>query len=87
MPYKDEEKRRRFDREYKRKIRQKTALSSPSCQPRIMKGYVCLKLPTLRLPGVIFKGGLFMTDDPRIQAEIEADSAFGVHIFSWILEP
>jgi hypothetical protein len=87
MPYKDPERRRQFDREYKRNMRQKTALSSPSCQSQIRKAYLCIQVPHLRLPGAIFKGGLFVTDDPRIQAEIEADSAYGTHIFSWILEP
>lgn len=86
MPYKDEEKRRRFDRDYKRKIRQKKALSIPSCQAHIRKAYLCIQVPHFRLPGIIFKGGLFVTDDPTIQAVIEADSAYGVHIFSWILE-
>jgi hypothetical protein len=87
MPYKDPERRRRFDREYERKIRQKTDLSSPSCQHPVRKGYVCVQVPHFRLPGIVFKGGLFVTDDPRIQAVVEADSAYGVYIFSWILEP
>jgi hypothetical protein len=43
-------------------------------------------VPHFRLPGIIFKGGLFVTDAPGIQAVIEADSAYGVYIFSWILE-
>lgn len=87
MPYKDPERRRRFDREYKRKMRKKTPLSNPSCPPFMRKAYICLQAPNFRLPGAIFKNGLFVTDDPKLMAEIETDSAYGVHIFSWILEP
>ena len=51
------------------------------------KAYVCHRAPNLRLPGVVFKGGLFITDQPEEQARIEQDPLYGVDIFSWGLEP
>jgi hypothetical protein len=51
------------------------------------KAYICAKVPHLRLPGIVFKGGLFVTDQPEEQARIEQEQMYGKEIFSWVLEP
>ena len=86
MPYKDPEKRRIFQREYQRRRRAKAGLTNP-CRPITTKAYVCFKAPQLRLPGVAFKFGIFVTDQPNEQAMIEQDTLYGKEIFSWSLEP
>ena len=53
LPYKDPEERRRYDREYKRRLRAQQGLTQPS-QTRVRKAYICLKFPQLRLPGIVF---------------------------------
>jgi hypothetical protein len=85
LPYKDLEKRRSFQREYQRRRRAKEGLTNP-CRPLMRKAYVCLKYPQLRLPGIAFKFGIFVTDQPDLQSMIERDQMYGNYIFSWILE-
>ena len=73
MPYKDPEERRRYDREYKRRLRGQQGLSQPGQTP-VRKAYICLKFPQLRLlPGIVFLDGWLVTDDPEVQARIEQD--------------
>jgi hypothetical protein len=86
LPYKDSEKRRSFQREYQRRRRAKEGLTNP-CQPQMSKAYICLKFPHLRLPGIAFQGGLFVTDQPDEQALIEQDPMYGHGIFSWVVQP
>lgn len=85
MPYADLERRRRYHREYRRKQRAQQGLTNPS-ETRLRKAYICPKAPNLRLSGAVFKGGLFVTDDPRIQAVVEGDPAYGSYVFGWTLE-
>lgn len=86
MPYKDPEKRRIFQREYQRRRRAKAKLTN-HCGPVMSKAYICFKAPQLRLPGIAFKFGFYVTDQPDDQAMIERDPMYGKDIFSWILEP
>ncbi len=86
MPYKDAEKRRIYQRDYKRRQRAQAGLTNPG-RPGMRRAYVCYKLPSLRFPGIIFKSGLFVTDRPEEQARIEEDPMYGSEIFSWVLEP
>ena len=86
MPYKDLEKRRSFQREYQRRRRAKEGLTNP-CRPLMSKAYVCLKYPQLRLPGIAFKFGFFVTNQPDMQAMIERDPMYGNYIFSFIIQP
>jgi hypothetical protein len=87
VPYKDLEQRRRYDREYKRRLRAQQALTSPSQTP-VRKAYICLKFPNVRLlPGIVFLDGWFVTNNPQQQALIEQNLEYGKHIFSWRLEP
>jgi len=86
LPYKDPEKRRSFHREYQRRRRAKEGLTNP-CRPLMSKAYICLKIPHLRLPGIVFTGGLFVTDQPYEQAVIEQDPMYGNGIFSWVVQP
>jgi hypothetical protein len=85
LPYKDPEKRRIFQRDYQRRRRAKAGLTNP-CQTLTTKAYVCLKVPQLRLPGIAFKFGFFVTDQPDEQAMIEQDPLYGKDIFSWKLD-
>jgi hypothetical protein len=50
------------------------------------KAYLCPKVPNLRLPGIVFKNGFFVTDRPEEQDRIESDPLYGLDIFSWVLE-
>ena len=51
------------------------------------KVYICLKLPSYRLPGLIqFKNGLFVTDQLEEQERIESDLLYGEEIFSWMVD-
>jgi hypothetical protein len=87
VPYKDLEQRRRYDREYKRRLRAQQGLTRRSQTP-VRKAYICLKVPQLRLlPGIVFVDGWLVTDDLEVQGRIEQDPAYGRHIFSWRLEP
>jgi hypothetical protein len=102
MPYKDPEKRRTYQREYKRRQRAQEKLSNPNCQTlsnqakgcltqgQIVKRkvYICQKLPSYRLSGLIqFKNGLFVTDQLEEQKRIESDLLYGEEIFSWTVDP
>jgi hypothetical protein len=84
MPHKDPEKRRRYQREYKRRQRARERLYSLG-QPRGVKAYICWRVPSYRLPGITFKNCLFVTADPQEQARIEADALYGLDIFGWKL--
>ncbi len=54
VSYKDLEQRRRYDGEYKRRLRAQQGLTGRSQTP-VRKAYICLKVPHLRLPGMAFK--------------------------------
>jgi hypothetical protein len=86
LPYKDLEQRRRYDREYKRRLRARQRLARRSQTPG-RKAYICLKVPHLRLPGIAFQDGWLISDNPQEQARIEQHPEYGRHIFSWRLEP
>jgi len=100
MPYKDQEKRRTYQCEYKRRQRAMEKMSNPVCQTiadplkacqtlsQTMKRKACLcpKVPNLRLPGIVFKNGFFVTDRLEEQDRIESDPLYGLDIFSWVLE-
>ena len=86
MPYKDLEERRRYDREYKRRLRAQQGLTSLGQTP-VRKAYICLKVPPLRLPGMVFQDGWLISDNPEEQAIIEQHQSYGREIFSWRLEP
>ena len=101
MPYKDHEKSRSYQREYKRRQRAKARMSNPMCPTMLIpveasqtlsqtvkrKAYICAKVPHYRLPGIAFKNGIFVTDQSEEQGRIESDPLYGEEIFSWVLEP
>jgi len=87
LPYKDPEERRRYDREYKRRLRAQQGLTSRGQTP-VRKAYICPKFPQLRLlPGMAFQDGWLISDNPEEQDRIEQHPEYGRHIFSWRLEP
>jgi len=86
LPYKDPEERRSYDREYKRRLRGQKGLTNLGQTP-VRKAYLCLKFPDLPLPGMSFRDGWLITDNPEEQARIEQSSWYGSVIFSWRLEP
>jgi hypothetical protein len=101
MPYKDPDKRRTYQREYKRCQRSGKKMSNLRCQTLSTpaktcltssqtvkrKAYICPKVPHYRLPGIAFKNGIFVTDRSEEQERIESDPLYGEDIFSWVLEP
>lgn len=47
----------------------------------VVKGYVCNRYPQLRITKRIqFESGLFTTDDPELQALVEKNDLWGLHI-------
>jgi hypothetical protein len=101
MPYKDQKKRRTYQCEYKRRQRAMGKMSNPVCQTMSnplkscqtlsqtmkRKAYLCPKVPNLRLPGIVFKNGFFVTDRPEEQDRIESDPLYGEEVFSWLVDP
>lgn len=85
MPYKDPEARRIYERDYKRRRRMEKTAATPN-EPR-RKAYICPAFPHFRLPGIVFKNGFFVTADETVQAVIERHPAYGIQVFSWVLEP
>ena len=84
MPYKDPEKRREYQREYKR--RQRAGLSNPG-EP-VTKCYFSLDDPELNLGhGVEFGERYYFTADPEEQDFIESHEGYGEYILSWEVEP
>jgi len=100
MAYKDHEKSRSYQREYKQRQRAKARMSSQICPTMLIpveasqtlsqtvkrKAYICPKVPYYRLPGIVFKNGISVTDQSEEQARIESDPLYGEEIFSWVLE-
>ena len=86
MPYKDPEVRRRYDREYKQQLRNQRGLIKPGPTPW-RKAYICFNRPHLRLWGIAFADGWFITDDPEKQATIEENELYGKEIFRCRVEP
>ena len=86
MPYKDLEQRRRYDREYKRRRRAQSGLTETG-PTWGRKAYLCLRFPQLRLQGLAFRDGYFISDDPEKQAVVEQDQDYGKEIFGWWVEP
>jgi hypothetical protein len=102
MPYKNPEDRRAYQRKYKSRQRlhqklRKLGGQTPSIPKEAnkperktvrRKAYVCPKVPSHRFPGmIVFKNGIFVTDQPEEQMMIESDPLYGKEIFSWMLEP
>jgi len=83
MPYKDIERRRQFQREYKRKWRKAQEKINPL---RAFKIYLCLQLPNLRMPGASFRDSFLITGNREIQARVERHPGFGKFIFSLALD-
>ena len=59
----------------------------PTLVKPVRKAYICLQVLHLRLPGIAFQDGWFVTDKPKEQAHIEQNPLYGREIFSWPLEP
>jgi len=78
MPYADPEKRRDFQRRYKKKWRAKQAKIHPLLGFKI---YICPRFPFFRLARVCFDNGFLITSDVAVQAQVEAHHEFGKFIF------
>jgi hypothetical protein len=39
------------------------------------------------LPGIVFKNGFFVTDQPEEQYRIESDPLYGEKVFSYLVNP
>jgi hypothetical protein len=84
MPYADPEKRRQFHKQYKRRWRRAQEKIDPLRGVRI---YLCLRFPGLHIPGTTsFYNGFLITDDPQVQAQVEAHELFAKHIFPLALD-
>ena len=99
MPYKDQKKRRTYQCEYKRRQRAMEKMSNPVCQTMSnplkfcqtlsqtmkRKAYLCPKVPNLRLPGIVFKNGFFVTDRPEEQDRIQTRSMEKKFLVGWLI--
>jgi hypothetical protein len=86
MPYKDPDRRREYDRLYKRERRQEASRFAP--RPTEVRAYVCSRYPNLRLSGAVqFESGLLVTADPAVQDVIEQSQEFGQFVFRLALVP
>ena len=83
MPYKDPAVRRDFQRQYKRKWRAKQAKIHPLLGFKI---YVCPRFPFFWVGRTQFIGGFLVTDNPEVQAEVEAHHEFARFIFPLALD-
>lgn len=84
MPYADPEQRRKFQREYKRKWRKAQEKINPLRGVRI---YFCQRYPGLHISGAgTFFNSFLITDDPEVQAKVEAHDLFAKDIFSLALD-
>lgn len=83
MPYANPEKRRQFQREYKRKWRKTQEKINPL---RAFRVYICPRFPYLWVGRVQFNGGFLITDNPEVQAEVEAHHAFAQFVFPLALD-
>jgi hypothetical protein len=83
VPYADPERRRQFHKEYKRRWRKAQEKIDPL---RSVKIFVCTRFPTLHVAGTSFFNCFLITDDPKVQAEVEAHDLFGKAIFPLALD-
>lgn len=80
MPYKDPDRRKTYDRLYKRARRQAECRSN--VRPTEVRAYICHRHPNLRLPGGIsFHEGILVTADPVVQDFVEQSPEYGQVIF------
>ena len=85
MPYADPEKRRQFQREYKRRLRLRKA--QEKIHPLLgFKIYICPRFPFFRLGRSQFISGFLITDSAEVQAQVEAHREFAKFIFPLALD-
>jgi hypothetical protein len=83
VPYADPEKRRQFQRQYKRKRRKAQEKINPL---RGFRVYICPRFPFLWAGKGQFNCGFLITDNPEIQSQVERYSEFARHIFPLALD-
>ena len=83
MPYADPEKRRQFQREYKRKWRKAQEKINPL---RGFKIYICPRFPHLLVGRDQFRDSFLITDSPETQVQVERHPEFGRFIFPIALD-
>jgi hypothetical protein len=83
VPYKDPERRRQFQKEYKRKWRKAQEKINPL---RAFTVYICPRFPFLWMTKEQFVNGLLVTSSRATQIEIEAHRDFGKFIFPLLID-
>jgi hypothetical protein len=84
VPYKDPERRRQFQKEYKRQQRRK---AQEAVNPLLgFKIYVCPRFPFLWVGREQFVNGLLVTNNPQTQAEVAVHSYFAKHIIPVLVD-
>jgi hypothetical protein len=83
MPYANVEKRRQFQREYKRKWREAQTKIHPL---QGFKIYICPRFPFLWVGRVQFNSGFLITNSAEVQAQVVAHREFGKFIFPIALD-
>lgn len=78
MPYKDPDRRRQFQREYKRKWRRTQEKINPL---RGVKIYICPTFPHLWVGREQFRDAFLITANSETQVQVERHHEFGKFIF------
>lgn len=85
MPFKDPERKRQYQTEYKARLREARTQAQ---SPLVRKIYFCSRYPSLKLgPAVTFRNSFFVTGDPEKQRFIEGCLEYGRLIVSWSVDP
>jgi hypothetical protein len=87
LPCKDLKQKRRYDRKDKRRLRAQQGFNSRGQTP-MSKQYIYLKVPHLRLGGMVSQDGWLISDNPEKQTIIDQHHpSYGREIFGWQLDP
>jgi hypothetical protein len=78
MPYKDPEKRRRYNTQYKARRRKERATT--------LRIFVCPRFPSLRLDQVHFQGGFLITNEKEVVDQVMQNSDYMKFIFPLALD-
>jgi hypothetical protein len=81
MPYKDPEKRRRYNTFYKQKWRKERSKNMPG-----IRIFICPRFPSLRFGQVQFQGGFLITNEKDVLDQVLQHSDYMKLIFPLALD-
>jgi hypothetical protein len=85
MPYKDPERKREYQKDYRARLREAKARAQ---SPPARRVYFCSRYPSLKIGNSIkFVDSFFVTSCPEQQRLIESFEGYGSFICSWPADP